>query len=89
LKVHKRVSFVSLGCPKNLVDSEIMLGILAMHDYEITTDDRDAEVIIINTCGFIEDAKKEAIDKIIELAGLKETGTRRSLQGSSQRWTSG
>ena len=74
MKVHKRVSFVSLGCPKNLVDSEIMLGILAMHDYEITTDDRDAEVIIINTCGFIEDAKKESIDKIIELAGLKETG---------------
>ncbi|HLB05919.1 MAG TPA: 30S ribosomal protein S12 methylthiotransferase RimO, partial [Thermodesulfobacteriota bacterium] len=74
MKVHKKVSFVSLGCPKNLVDSEIMLGILAMHDYEITTDDRDAEVIIINTCGFIEDAKKESIDKIIELAGLKETG---------------
>lgn len=51
-----------------------MLGILARHDYEITADDSDAEVIIINTCGFIEDAKRESIDKIIELAGLKETG---------------
>lgn len=51
-----------------------MLGILARHDYEITADDHDAEVIIINTCGFIEDAKRESIDKIIELAGLKETG---------------
>ena len=51
-----------------------MLGILARHDYEITADDRDADVIIINTCGFIEDAKRESIDKIIELAGLKETG---------------
>lgn len=74
MKVHKKVSFVSLGCPKNLVDSEVMLGILARHDYEITADDRDAEVIIINTCGFIEDAKRESIDKIIELASLKETG---------------
>ncbi|MEK6725072.1 MAG: 30S ribosomal protein S12 methylthiotransferase RimO [Deltaproteobacteria bacterium] len=74
MEKHKKVSFVSLGCPKNLVDSEVMLGILARHDYEITADDSDAEVIIINTCGFIEDAKRESIDKIIELAGLKETG---------------
>ena len=51
-----------------------MLGILARHHYEITADNRDAEVIIINTCGFIEDAKRESIDKIIELASLKETG---------------
>ncbi|MBM2838723.1 MAG: Ribosomal protein methylthiotransferase RimO [Deltaproteobacteria bacterium] len=74
MEKHKKVSFVSLGCPKNLVDSEVMLGILARHDYEITADDRDAEVIIINTCGFIEDAKRESIDKIIELASLKGTG---------------
>jgi len=74
LNLHKKVSFVSLGCPKNLVDSEVMLGILARHHYEITADNRDAEVIIINTCGFIEDAKRESIDKIIELASLKETG---------------
>lgn len=74
MNLHKKVSFVSLGCPKNLVDSEVMLGILARHGYEITADDRDAEVIIINTCGFIEDAKRESIDKIIELASLKETG---------------
>ena len=74
MNLHKKVSFVSLGCPKNLVDSEVMLGILARHHYEITADDRDAEVIIINTCGFIEDAKRESIDKIIELASLKETG---------------
>ena len=74
MNLHKKVSFVSLGCPKNLVDSEVMLGILARHHYEITADNRDAEVIIINTCGFIEDAKRESIDKIIELASLKETG---------------
>ncbi len=74
MNLHKKVSFVSLGCPKNLVDSEVMLGILARHGYEITADDRDAEVIIINTCGFIEDAKRESIDKIFELASLKETG---------------
>ncbi len=74
MNLHKKVSFVSLGCPKNLVDSEVMLGILARHDYEITADDSDAEVIIINTCGFIGDAKRESIGKIIELASLKETG---------------
>lgn len=79
MKVHKKVSFVSLGCPKNLVDSEVMLGILASHDYLITPEDREADVIVINTCGFIEDAKRESIDKIIELAGLKETGKCRLL----------
>ncbi len=74
MKKHKKVGFVSLGCPKNLVDSEVMLGILAKHDYQITPEDKEADVIIINTCGFIEDAKRESIDKIIELAVLKETG---------------
>ena len=79
LKEHKKVGFVSLGCPKNLVDSEVMLGILARHDYKITSDHQDADVIIINTCGFIESAKKESIDTILELAKLKETGSLRLL----------
>ncbi|MDO8445960.1 MAG: 30S ribosomal protein S12 methylthiotransferase RimO [Deltaproteobacteria bacterium] len=74
MKDHKKVGFVSLGCPKNLVDSEVMLGILSRHDYKITNEHSEADVIIINTCGFIESAKKESIDTIIELAGLKETG---------------
>ncbi len=79
MKEHKKVGFVSLGCPKNLVDSEVMLGILARHDYKITSDHQDAEVIIINTCGFIESAKKESIDTILELAKLKETGNLKLL----------
>lgn len=79
MKDHKKVGFVSLGCPKNLVDSEVMLGILAKHDYKITSDHNDAGVIIINTCGFIESAKKESIDTILELVKLKETGSLKLL----------
>lgn len=79
MKDHKKVGFVSLGCPKNLVDSEVMLGILAKHDYKITNEHNDAEVIIINTCGFIESAKKESIDTILELAKLKEAGSLKLL----------
>lgn len=79
MKDHKKVGFVSLGCPKNLVDSEVMLGILSRHDYKITNEHNDAEVIIINTCGFIESAKKESIDTILELAKLKETGSLKLL----------
>ena len=57
-----KVGMVGLGCPKNQVDAEIMLNSLKQGGYEITADENEAEVIIVNTCGFIEDAKKEAID---------------------------
>ena len=65
---------VSLGCPKNLVDAEVMLGILSQRDYEITTDEKDADVIIVNTCSFIKEAKQESIDAILDLAERKHDG---------------
>lgn len=70
----KKIGVVSLGCPKNLVDSEIMLGLLKKEDYEITNDKDKADIIIINTCGFIESAKQESINTILEMVKLKESG---------------
>lgn len=67
----KKIGLVSLGCPKNLVDSEVMLGLLKKEDFEITNDEHQAEIIIVNTCGFINDAKKESIYTILEMAQLK------------------
>lgn len=68
----KKVALVSLGCSKNLVDSERMLGLLAASGYQVTQDAENADVIIVNTCGFIRDAKQESIDTILELAQLKK-----------------
>lgn len=68
------IYFVSLGCPKNLVDSEVMLGLLAKDGFIFVTDPAQADIIIINTCAFIEDAKKEAIDIILEMAEFKKKG---------------
>ena len=68
------VSMVSLGCAKNLVDSERMLHSLRADGYEIVAAPEDADIVIVNTCGFIQAAKEEAIDTILELAQLKETG---------------
>jgi ribosomal protein S12 methylthiotransferase len=73
-----KVGFVSLGCPKNQLDAEVMLHELVMAGYEITADETEADVVIINTCGFIESAKKEAIDNILDIAWLKEN---RELKG--------
>ncbi|MBE7515960.1 MAG: 30S ribosomal protein S12 methylthiotransferase RimO [Chloracidobacterium sp.] len=70
----KKVGFISLGCPKNLVDSEVMMGTLAEHGYEITSDAAEADTVVINTCGFIESAKQESIDAILEAARWKEEG---------------
>ncbi|ABB33418.1 RNA modification enzyme, MiaB family [Geobacter metallireducens RCH3] len=70
----EKVSMVSLGCPKNLVDAEVMLGCLAKDQYEITTDEHEADIIIVNTCSFIGDAKKESIDTILDLADRKHDG---------------
>src|SRR5215813_5869307 len=74
-----KVGFVSLGCPKNLVDSEVMLGTLARQGYSITSQKEDADVIVVNTCGFIDSAKKESIDTILEMAELKTQGNCKKL----------
>lgn len=74
-----KVGFVSLGCPKNLVDSEVMLGTLARQGYSITPCKEDADVIVVNTCGFIDSAKKESIDTILEMAALKTQGNCKKL----------
>ncbi len=67
-----KVGFVSLGCPKNQLDTEVMLHEVASAGYEITPEETEADVVIINTCGFIESAKKEAIDNILDIAWLKK-----------------
>lgn len=67
----KKVHFVSLGCPKNLVDTEIMLGSLMRDGYRVVENAEDADTVVVNTCGFIEASKKESIDKILEMARLK------------------
>lgn len=74
-----KVGFVSLGCPKNLLDTENMLYILADNGFEIVAEDVDADVIIINTCAFIESAKQEAIDNILDIAWLKENHTLKGI----------
>ncbi len=75
----KTVHFVSLGCPKNRVDSEVMLGVARGAGYDHVDDADDAEVIVVNTCGFIGEAKKESIDAIFEMAGHKESGRCKKL----------
>lgn len=70
--LNKKIGVVSLGCPKNLVDSEIMLGLLKKEDYEITNDKEEADILLVNTCGFIESAKQESISTILEMAQCKE-----------------
>src|SRR5215468_6212303 len=70
----KKVGFVSLGCPKNLVDSEVMMGQLAEAGYEITSKADEAETVVVNTCGFIESAKQESVEAILEATQLKQAG---------------
>ena len=69
-----KVGFISLGCSKNLVDTEVMLRTLYDAGFELTPDEAEAEIIVVNTCGFIESAKRESIDNIIDVAHLKEDG---------------
>ena len=69
-----KVGFVSLGCPKNQLDTEVMLHELMAEGYEITPDETEADIIVINTCAFIESAKKESIDTILDIAKLKDEG---------------
>lgn len=75
----QKVSMVSLGCPKNLVDAEVMLGVLAKQGYEITTDEHQADVIIVNTCAFIKEAREESVDAILDLADRKHEGSCHTL----------
>lgn len=70
-----KIGVVSLGCPKNLVDSETMLGLIHEENYEITNDPSEAEIIIVNTCGFIESAKEESINTILQMTEYKKSGS--------------
>jgi ribosomal protein S12 methylthiotransferase len=74
-----KVGMVSLGCPKNLVDSEVMLGTLEGKGYELTPDPAEADVIVVNTCTFIDPARKESVDTILEMAEFKKSGRCRRL----------
>ena len=69
-----KIGFLSLGCPKNLVDGEVMLGMAQQAGHEVTNDASSADVLVVNTCAFIDSAKQESIDAILEMAQLKETG---------------
>lgn len=73
-ETEKKVCLVSLGCSKNLVDSEMMLGFLKKDGFALTANPQEAEILIVNTCGFVEDSKQESIDRLFEMARLKETG---------------
>ena len=74
-----KILFISLGCDKNLVDTEVMLGLLASRGYEMTDDETQADIIVINTCCFIHDAKEESIQNILEMAEYKKTGQVKAL----------
>src|SRR5918998_6164112 len=74
-----KIGFISLGCPKNLVDSEVMLGLAERAGHEITADAEDADVVVVNTCAFIDRAKQESIDTILEMAELTKQAAGRRL----------
>src|SRR3954462_665052 len=74
-----KIGLISLGCPKNLVDSEVMLGLAAQAGHELTQDAAAAEVLVVNTCAFIDSAKQESIDAILEMAQHKKDGACRRL----------
>src|SRR3954468_23030434 len=74
-----KIGFVSLGCPKNLVDSEVMMGQLVADGHELTPQPSEADVIVVNTCSFIDPAKQESVDTILEMADYKKTGRAQRL----------
>src|SRR3954464_7942605 len=74
-----KIGMVSLGCPKNLVDSEVMLGLAQREGHQLTRDAADADVLIVNTCAFIDKAKQESVDAILEMAEHKKNGACRQL----------
>src|SRR5271168_790468 len=73
------VGFISLGCPKNLVDSEVMMGLLDRAGAQLTNHVEDAEILVVNTCSFIDSAKQESVDAILEMARHKTAGTAKRL----------
>src|SRR5271166_1366126 len=75
----KKIGFVSLGCPKNLVDSEVMMGLLSAGGAQITSRAEDADIIVVNTCSFIDSAKQESVDTILEMAQHKASGRAQKL----------
>ena len=77
--MNDKIFFISLGCDKNLVDSEMMLGLLSEKGYEFTDDETEADIVVINTCCFINDAKQESIDTILEMAELRKNGDIKAL----------
>src|SRR5215469_7392950 len=86
---HRTIHFVSLGCVKNRVDTEVMLGVARDEGWALVDEPDEAEVIVVNTCGFIGEAKKESIDTIFELAEYKKVGACKTLVVSgclSQRY---
>jgi ribosomal protein S12 methylthiotransferase len=78
-EAHQKVGFVSLGCPKNLVDSEVMMGLLSRAGAELTRSAEDADVIVVNTCSFIDSAQQESVNTILEMAGHKTAGKAKRL----------
>src|ERR1044071_10237480 len=76
---HMKIGMISLGCPKNLVDSEVMLGLAQQSGHQLTREAADADVIVVNTCAFIDKAKQESIDAILEMAEHKKTGRCQTL----------
>lgn len=74
-----KILFISLGCDKNLVDTEMMLGMLVQKGYTITDDEKEADVVVVNTCCFINDAKQESINTLLEMAELKKSGSIKAL----------
>ncbi|MGB2602545.1 MAG: 30S ribosomal protein S12 methylthiotransferase RimO, partial [Candidatus Sulfotelmatobacter sp.] len=79
LEIRPKIGFVSLGCPKNLVDSEVMMGLLARGGAELSPRAEDADVIVVNTCSFIESAQQESVNAILEMAAHKTSGRAKKL----------
>ena len=79
MKKKSKIGFISLGCPKNQVDTEVMLADVVKAGYEVTPDDTEADIVIINTCAFIESAKQEAIDNILDEAWLKKNANLKGI----------
>ena len=73
----KKVFFVSLGCPKNRVDAEVMLGTLATDGYRVVQTAEEADVLVVNTCSFVDEAKEESVNAILDMAGCKDAGNKK------------
>ena len=81
------ILFVSLGCDKNLVDTEVMLGLLAKKGHQMIDDETQADIVIVNTCCFIHDAKEESIETLLEMAEWKKKGHLKVLIANEERFT--